>query len=169
MPSTYDKIVTTTLSSATNSIDLTSISGSYTDLILVINHTSASTSGLIGININNDSTNDNYSNTRLTWDSGGTSYDRSNGSNNFNQHFISWARTNVGVTIVNLNNYSNTTTYKTIFTRTSNIGSNTTGQGMLGAILWRSTSAINRITLTQSASVNFDAGTTVTIYGILKA
>jgi hypothetical protein len=166
MTATYEKIATTTFSTATSTINFTSISGSYTDLVLVINHSSSSISGLIGININNDSTNNNYSNTRLTWDAGGFGADRSNNANAFNQHFISWGRTNMGTTIVNFNNYSNTTTYKSIITRTSNIANSTAGQGMVGVILWRSTSAINQITLTQSSAIDFNVGTMATIYGI---
>jgi len=58
-------------------------------------------------------------------------------------------------------NYSNMTTYKTSLIRYSQIGS---WFGEL-ATLWRSTAAINTITLTTGTST-FNIGSTFTLYGI---
>lgn len=170
MPGTYNKIATTTVSGgSTNSIDFNSISGAYTDLVLVLSHAFASTSGLVYVNINNDSTNNNYSQQRITWDAGGYGGDHNGGANNVNQHFISWTRTNWGNTVVNFMNYSNTTTHKSVINRTSNSESNTAGQGSTSLFLWRNTAAINQITILNSSNINFTAGSKATLYGILKA
>ncbi len=58
-------------------------------------------------------------------------------------------------------NYSNTTTYKTVLSRCSN----PTGGTLAVAGLWRSTAAITSITLTPTAG-NWLSGSTFTLYGI---
>ena len=160
MTATYEAIASTTLGSDTASITFSGISASYTDVILSLNHKESSASGLILIELNSDTTNDNYSNTRMTADLGGISSDRSNGANNSNQRFISWARTEWATTIMNFNNYSATTTFKTIVGRNSN---NTPVSAHV--LLWRNTNAITSIKVAP-ASVNFVTGTMATLYGI---
>ena len=60
---TYYPIATTTLSSATNSVSFSSISGSYTDIVIVFNG-AASTSGVTcNVQFNSD-TGTNYSTTQ---------------------------------------------------------------------------------------------------------
>jgi hypothetical protein len=63
-----------------------------------------------------------------------------------------------------MNNYSNTTTFKTFLSRT-NVASDRV-EALVG--LWRSTSAITSITL-YCGSNSFVTGSTFTLYGILKA
>jgi hypothetical protein len=67
--------------------------------------------------------------------------------------------------IIQLQNYSNTTTYKTSLVRT-NIASD-----RVRAIvnLWRSTSAITSILLQNNGATTFVAGSTFTLYGIAAA
>jgi hypothetical protein len=71
---------------------------------------------------------------------------------------------NPGASIVSINNYSSTTTFKTVLSRANNSDSN----GYVGAHaqLWRSTSAINNISLFASGTTLFNAGTTFDLYGI---
>jgi hypothetical protein len=161
MTTTYEKIATTTLSSTASDITFSSISGSYTDIVLSLNHSSSSTTGLVYLEFNSDSTNNNYSNTRFISDTGGVGGDRSNGANSVNQRFISWGRTEQATTLVNFQNYSNSTTFKTALTR------NSTGAGQVGSatILWRNTNAITQIKIINS-NTNFAVGTIATIYGI---
>ena len=45
MPITYEPLATTTLSTDTTQIDFTSISGSYTDLILVLDQIQTTNTG----------------------------------------------------------------------------------------------------------------------------
>jgi len=62
-------------------------------------------------------------------------------------------------------NYSNTTTYKTVVYR-QNEAANFISAGVS---LWRSTSAINRITLNATSTNSLQSGTTVSLYGIASA
>lgn len=163
MPSTYDPIATTTLGSDTASITFSSISGSYTDLVLVLYHKESSASGLVLVELNSNTTNNDYSCTRMTADSGGISSDRSNGANGTNQRFISWARTEWATTIMNFQNYASANVFKTIVGRNSN-----STPVSANVILWRKTEAITSIKVAPD-SVNFSSGTVATLFGIKKA
>jgi FlaG/FlaF family flagellin (archaellin) len=72
----------------------------------------------------------------------------------------------VQVSIYQFMNYSNTTTYKTVLGR-SNVQDFRVAS-IVG--LWRSTSAINTISLrSDNASYNFTVGSTFTLWGIKAA
>jgi hypothetical protein len=163
MPSTYTPLATTTLGSSASSVTLSSISGSYTDLILVVSAISTGTAQPdVFMQVNSSST--NYSRTRL----GG------NGSSAFTTNITgegAWvigpmentASTNM---IVQLMNYSNTTTFKTALIRSND--SAIAVQAMVG--LWRFTNAINSIYLyPEPAKGDFAAGSTFTLYGVKSA
>jgi len=61
-------------------------------------------------------------------------------------------------------NYANTTTNKTILSR-----SNAADKGVMATVsLWRNTAAINSITLLASAN-NFATGSTFSLYGVKNA
>ena len=66
--------------------------------------------------------------------------------------------------IAHFNNYSNTTTYKTVLLRNSMYQA----EASATVALWRSTAAITRITLSL-ASGNIKSGSTATLYGITAA
>lgn len=165
MASTYEPIATTTLGSSVSTIDFSSITSSYTDLVVIITAKMSNTTD-IWIRINNDS-GSNYSYTVLRGT--GTTISSARGSNisaglladseaapgNDNNH----------IAICQLMNYSNSTTYKTMITRANRAN---TGVDAVVA-LWRSTSAINRITLLNVGGETFSSGTVVTIYGIKAA
>ena len=65
---------------------------------------------------------------------------------------------------MSIQNYANTTTYKTMISRASDATQN----AIAYVGLWRSTSAINSITLSVSAGT-FAIGSTFTLYGIKAA
>ena len=70
--------------------------------------------------------------------------------------------------VTNIQNYANTTTYKTVLSRANRASSgNTPGTELTGST-WRSTAAVTTIDLTV-ATGNIDIGSTFTLYGILKA
>ena len=71
---------------------------------------------------------------------------------------------------LNIMNYSNTTTYKTAIWRAGNwqTTANNTETG-IGVGLWRSTAAITGVTFVCGGGVNFSAGSTFNLYGILGA
>lgn len=168
--STYEKIATTTLGSAAASYTFSSISGSYTDLVLVFTGTMTS-ADYVQFQVGNGSvdTGSNYSNTALKGN--GTSASSSRSSNSTNIFTPEPMNTNQNNLIINFQNYSNTTTYKTTLMR-----SNTplTDGGATGTVsstvgLWRSTSAINTIKMYTFAGQTYAAGSTFTLYGIKAA
>jgi hypothetical protein len=164
MPKTYTPIATITLSSNTSGASFTNIPQTYTDLVVVFNGNGAG--GTTGYNnytftFNNDG-GSNYSRTRLQGDgsSAGSSRDA-----NVARHdiFVPNAGESPGTSIINIMDYSNTTTFKQTIWRDS--FSATGGMVVAWAGLWRSTAAINRIDFPNT----FKAGSSWTLYGILKA
>jgi len=154
---TYEPIATTTLSSAQNSVSFSSISGSYTDLVIVINGLySGTTYGKI--KFNSDTGDANYSYNRALGYSGGTLFDRAGGSDGIS---LGSSR---GTWIGHIQNYANTTKYKTLIARENTA---TTGTAVF-VYLWKDTSAITGITFT-GVGGNFDSTTTFTLYGIAAA
>jgi len=162
---TYEPIATTTLGSAQSSVTFSSISGTYTDLVLVATGAVVS-GGAIELRVGNGSvdTGSNYSRTNL-YGTGSSAV--SNRDSNADRIYTAYGSNNIpttGMIVFNFQNYSNTTTNKTILSRwselTVNVGTS--------VCLWRSTSAINIITLTGYSS-NLIAGSTFTLYGIKAA
>ena len=168
MASTYEPIATTTLGSSQSSVTFGSggtISQAYTDLILVSSILWSSLAAKsLAVQIGNGSvdTGTNYSYTLINGD-GSTPLSDRNSNLSFGR--IGIANGSYFNSIANFQNYSNTTTYKTILSR-SNAPS---GYVDSCVSLWRSTSAINVITIYVNAGANFDTGSTFTLYGIKAA
>lgn len=163
--STYTPIATTTLGSAASSYTFSSIPSTYTDLVLIVSATvSAGSGGRIQFN---SDTGSNYSNTQLSGT--GTAASSSRDSSAVSARFTYEGSIGVGdanrnLSVIQIQNYANTTTYKTFLARANRV---TTG---LDAIvgMWRSTSAINSVTLFPFGD-NFSTGCTFTLYGIASA
>lgn len=172
MPATYEPLATTTLTGTQATIDFTSISGSYTDLVISLyaQNAAATTGTRTGLmKLNSDST-ANYSYTTISGDgttaastrassqSGGIFYAElvrnGNGTNMF------------GFARIQLFNYAGSTN-KTILSESS---ADLNGSGSVTRIvgLWRSTSAITSISLI-GGSEGFASGTRATLYGIARA
>ena len=163
MPSTYTPIATTTLGSAAATIDFSSVPATYTDLRLVLVDRGASGSTIL-VRFNSDS-GSNYSRTRLQGDGASASSSQSTNQTSVicgNQPSATgvW-----GMHTVDVFSYAGSTNKTCLVTASEDANGSGTVQRQVA--LWRSTAAIN--TLTISASNNFDAGTTATLYGILKA
>jgi len=160
---TYQPIATTTISgTSTITYTFSSIPQTYTDLLLVINGTSGGTNVDFPIRFNGD-TGSNYSRTYLYASgssaiTGRNSNDTSMGLPNLDS--------NPGVSVSNIFNYSNTTTYKTAIGRTSG-GANYGVSAITG--LWRNTAAITSITIFGAGGNAYGNGTTLTLYGIKAA
>ena len=174
MASTYTPIATTTLGSAAASYTFSSISGSYTDIVLTISGYGSGTDGnavLCQVGNGSVDTGSNYSVTRLsgngTTASSGRRSSQTNGYLSDNTGFPN-SSSQISNFIVNFMNYSNTTTYKTFLSR-ANVASGTYPGTEALVNLWRSTSAINTIKVFPFAGESFDTGTTITIYGIAAA
>ena len=159
--STYTPIATQTLGSTAATVTFSSISGAYTDLVLVA---SLNTTAALDywFRLNGD-TGTNHSNTRIIGN--GTAALSSRGANS-DRTYINAVGSTTGQHqfTINLLNYSNTTTYKTQLTRFDNAAQELNAR----VSLWRSTSAVTTI-LVSTDSSTFTAGSTFSLYGILAA
>jgi hypothetical protein len=158
---TYVALKTTTVNTATPSItlDLTGITG-YTDLIIVANGTGTNDIDL-SARFNGDS-GSNYSRTIMSGNGSTAPSTRASNANIMRFNYDGyWTASSRATTIVNIMNYSNTTTYKTVISRSNNAA---TGTDSL-VNLWRSTAAITSLEIFTSA-YNFAVGSTFTVYGI---
>jgi hypothetical protein len=162
---TYEPIETYTLGSAASSVTFGSggtIPQTYTDLVIVGNTKNTANNGdEVGIRFNAD-TGSNYSRTRLYANGSSAASDRSSNTNkgalgiNSTSEFTPF--------IANVQNYSNSTTNKTVLSRG-------TSPGYTSAYvsLWRNTAAITSITILPDSGTTFVAGSTFTLYGIANA
>jgi hypothetical protein len=161
MPATYEPIATTSLTSQ-SSITFSSISSSYTDLILVINGISSGNAPA-NFRVGNGSvdTGSNYSRTGISGNGSAVSSYRGSSENFFytdNASNASGDATN----ITHFMNYSNATTYKTFLNRCGATDNHV--RAIVG--LWRSTAAINTIQVSFTATLT---GGTASLYGIKAA
>jgi hypothetical protein len=165
MTATYEKIATTTVGTDTNSVTFSSIPATYTDLVLVMQIKSSS-SDTIRFRFNSDS-GSNYSTTRLSGTGSSAVSDRENNSTITAGSNYGWPTSTLGATthITQIMNYSNTTTYKTLLTR-----ANQASNGVDACVgLWRSTAAINAVSIATAAyggSSSVQTGSIFTLYGI---
>jgi hypothetical protein len=165
MPATYDPIATTTLGSAAANITFSGISSAYTDLRLIISSLSATTDAMY-LRFNGDS-GTNYSYGSIDGD--GTSVGAGSGINNNRCFLTFFSLTSTTIpSFFDINIFSYTgSKNKTCLTRTTQ-DYNGSGAGGVFAHLWRNTGAITSITF-GGQSYNLSAGTTATLYGILRA
>lgn len=163
MPTTYEPIATTTTSSSATSVIFNSFTG-YTDLVVVAN-VGATVAADLWVRFNSDTTS-NYSYTYLYGT--GTTAASIRASNTY--IICDWygnlpsGTNDRAIIIINIMNYSNTTTNKTVLVRSNNSASGTDA----GVGMWRSTAAITSITLLPSNNA-FRDGSTFTLYGIKAA
>jgi hypothetical protein len=166
---TYTPIASTTIGTAVASYTFSSISGSYTDLVLIASVQLSASGQSFNYQYNGD-TNTNYSLTILKGNGTSATSDRRSSINY--QLAAGWdaglpsSGSSYATAIININNYSNSTTYKTSICR----GSNAAGGDVTSTVcLWRNTAAITSITCYSGASANLAVGTTLALYGIVAA
>lgn len=149
------------------SIDITSIPNTYTDLKLVISTRTVSGGQWLFINVNGSSA--SVTGRYLYGDGGGTSAGAVSAGTLINPSVPSTRTAN---TFSNnefyFTNYAGSLDNKAI--SISGVGENNgaPGDGMLTALVWASTSAINQITIL-AQSQNLAQYSTATLYGIKKA
>ena len=163
---TYEPIETQTLDSAAATVTFSSISGAYTDLVLVCSGKS-NTANLdyTRIRVNSD-TGSNYSRTYLGGNGSSAYSGRDTSATSYLDGIAPTTASGIyAPTIFNLQNYSNTTTYKTILSKGGSANAST------GAVvgLWRNTAAITSIDISNINSNSFASGSTFTLYGIKAA
>lgn len=160
---TYVAIASTTLSSTANSITFSSIPATYTDLVIVYNNLSSSGADAFA-RFNGDSTSI-YSSLVLSGTGssvvGGA---QSNENKIYLDNYGTPSSTERSVTIVQIQGYANTTTYKTLLCRSGRASSGVDAT----AGTWRSTAAITSV-LIGFVSATFNSGSTFTLYGIAAA
>jgi hypothetical protein len=172
---TYTPIYTTTLGSAQASITFNSIPSTYTDLVIVACIASSNTAAIFGegFTINNDTLSIGKLSFTSMYGTGSAAggfrwvtttpsmkvVPGGSGATSMNQG---------GVDIIQINNYSNTTTYKTILTK---VGYGASGGAVYAyATLWQDLSAISKLVFYPNDFTNtMLTGTTITIYGIKAA
>jgi len=165
--STYTTIASQTLGSAVASVTFSSIPQGYTDLIIVVGSATFSANSSLYVQYNGD-TGANYSSTRLTGNgSSAASYGitSSNGANIGGGDGLSSSV--MQTCIVQLQNYSNSTTYKTALARWSRSDAEVAAT----VSMWRNTNAITSIEVyggyaNGTKNSNMQSGTTISIYGI---
>jgi hypothetical protein len=163
MPATYEPISTTTLGSNANSVTLSSIPSTYTDLLLVVNF-GQNVADDMRMQFNSD-TGSNYSTTALVGNGTTASSTRYTSVTGVNPRVAANPPTSIGaIWKESIQNYSNTTTFKTTLGRLDYA----VGEAETHVGLWRSTSAITSITLSCFVN-NFITGSTFTLYGIKAA
>jgi hypothetical protein len=165
MPATYEKIATTTLTGTSSTIDFTSISSAYTDLRLVLTYTSTAAFALTRLRFNSN-TSALYSNTTIFGD--GSTVDGNNYTGQTNIAIDTYGTSTTRPTLITIDLFSYTNaTNKTVLLTASEDQSGS-GQVTRAVGLFRSSAAITEINLFTTSST-YAAGTTATLYGILKA
>lgn len=170
--STYTPIANYTSSGSAASYTFSSISGSYTDLILVMNFGINRNGAAFSCQVGNGSvdTGTNYSNTQLYGDGTSAASTRSSSTSSWSlTTWVGYSTTISNNAILQFQNYSNTTTYKTMLARTNNAAGSAYPGTSANVNLWRSTSAINTIKLLCGGTDYFLDGSTFTLYGITAA
>jgi hypothetical protein len=164
MPATYEPIATTTLGSAAAVVTFSSITATYTDLIIVADFNYDTNGIYTKMTFNGDKTGTTYSFTYLTGDGSSATSGRYANTPEIGAAYM--ATTSLrSAWIANIMNYSNTTTYKTAMNKTA-IGS---GYVQVDLGIWRNTAAITTIDLTCSGAGKYSVGSTFTLYGIKAA
>ena len=161
---TYEAIATQTLGSAAATVTFSSIPGTYTDLVLIITPQSSSSTSSVDIQFNGD-TGTNYSLTYLYGNGTAALSGRDSSTAYAGGGSASDSASTFLTNTVHIQNYSNTTTNKSLLMRTGN----TVGNVLSAVSMWRNTAAINSILLKLSTGANFTTGSTFSLYGIASA
>jgi len=162
---TYVALDKVTVGTATTSITFSGISSAYTDLVIAASFLpSVSTNQpYIQFNADTGTSTTNYSTTSLRGD--GSSAASGKHTNQYGWFPVPGpgvgTNGNPEPWLINIMNYSNTTTFKSGLTRFNNASSIVSAN----AHLWRSTAAITTVTITMETG-NFAAGSTFSLYGI---
>ena len=163
MASTYTPIATYTAGSAQTNITFSSL-GSYTDIRIVASMQDSNSYGLLRFNSDSGS---NYS---RTWMYGNGSSAVSNRTSNATSAYLgaTASGSEFCINTMDLMNYSNSTTNKTVLVRQSQASD----QAGAYVYLWRgaSNAAITSISfISATGAATIAAGSSITIYGILAA
>lgn len=161
MARTYEPIASTTLGSAAADITFSSIPGTFTDLVLVLNGGFATNTSDLYTQFNSD-TGTNYSNTDLRGDGSAAASSRTSS--------VAYIRHNQNTVdaqstwIIHVMSYANANVNKTTLSSFASAGAGV--ERTVG--LWRSTSAITAIKV-YTSSGNLSSGFTASLFGVRAA
>lgn len=169
MATTYEPIATTTLGSDQASISFSSL-GAYTDIriVSVVRSSRSSLSDTYSMRLNSD-TGSNYSWTFVRGDGSAASSFRAANVTGLGIGEVIAANQTSGifnVVTTDLMNYTNTTTNKTVISRSS-VSANYGAEAWIST--WRNTAAVTSIGLYFANGSNLLTGSTFTLYGIKAA
>ena len=156
---TYVALAQQTLTSAVPSVTFSGIDQGYTDVIVVFTGSFSANSDWLAVQVNGDTEN-NYSYTQVT-SAGTLSYRGGSLPFMVNGGHASSNSTQLNA-IMQFQNYSNSTTYKTMLSRYNDTSSNATA----AINLWNNTNAISSIRMYCTTAGNFNIGSTFSLYGI---
>jgi hypothetical protein len=167
MATTYDKIQSTTLSTATASINFTSIPATYTDLRVVMCGFGDGTGASPWLRYNSVSTGSLYSQNLFYGQGSSAVVARSTSQNQIlTDAYGSLQASYPALITIDIFSYANDKNKSC--SMTTNLDRNGSGWVEYQVGLWRSTAAITEVNLMQ-ASGNYPAGFTATLYGIKAA
>jgi hypothetical protein len=169
MPQTYTQIATLNGTGSSNTITFSSISNTYTDLVLIINATTTTSStGSITTRVGTSGTIDtggNYSGNTQYGNGSTTAVSSVTNATAMPLSSINWASTTSPFQAeVHYMSYKNTNWYKTILVKS---GNEATATGLL-VNTWRNLGAINTLNIIHSAS-NWSTTSIFSLYGITAA
>ncbi len=159
---TYSLIASATGTGSSNIVTFSSIPATYTDLVMVFDgtNTTGGTAALAFI-INNVTSGNLYSFTRVQGN--GTTASSLRGTANNDGPFGFISSSNRSMSIMNIMDYANTSTFKTVLSRSSTSDASDSRVAAY-VTLYQSTAAINRVDIT--ATQNFSTASTFKLYGI---
>lgn len=167
MAATYEPIASQTLGSSTATVTFSSIPGTYTDLVLVTWVKGVSSGGGLRVRLNDDSA-QNYSTTYLEANGSSATSQRESSQPVIGTSWRADTDSTGHMWFATFFSYSNTNVFKTVLGQSSKAGTSVDRT----VSLWRSTSAITKITLAAGGSFpnyNLDTGSTFALYGIKAA
>lgn len=170
MALTYNALSTTTLGSNQSSISFTSISQSYTDLLLVFRGGMATDTGYaLSIRLNGATGGYDY----IRHYGAGSSY-TVDGAGTASQIYTLVPANNKlqSIFFFHIFNYSNTSTFKNVLVRNSSPGwtaGGATGQEATTFGIYKATGAITSLEIAPEFTANLLSGSSATLYGIAAA
>lgn len=162
MTATYDLIASNVLVSPSSSVTFSAISGSYRDLVVVMDYSTSTTSDMPGIRFNSDSGANYDTLIMLGSGSSAVSYYRTGRTSGWMEWYSAAGNQ---ITRISIMDYSATDKHKTALFRRDQ-GNNVSSAG---TIRWANTSAITSLTLIPGAELgsgNFNSGSSFYLYGI---
>lgn len=169
MAITYEPITTQTLGSAAASVTFSSIPQTYTDLVIFGNCGTSNAGVTLSMRFNGDTGSNYFEHTMSGNGSAATGSKALSITSAYCNDTVAFNSSLEGNVIININNYSNTTSYKSVLGRVNRPTSGSyPGTGMW-ANSWSSSSAITSIVIFPTDGSNIITGSTFTLYGIKAA